>query len=201
VFLDYNQNAKDRTLCSAYSVRPVKGAWVSAPLRWDEVASVELADHTIFDVVARFAELGDLHAGIDEAAGSLDGLLALSERHEAEGLGGEAPYPPHYDKAAAEPPRVQPSRRKKGERASKMPLVTIAKAKKKQDALAGLERWKKRHPKAAEHLTEEDVIVDAMRGRSSMWTRVRINLRHVPASEHPEEEPPDPDYDLRDEWR
>jgi DNA ligase D-like protein (predicted polymerase) len=195
VFLDYNQNAKDRTVASAYSVRPVVGAWVSAPLAWDEVPSSELEAYTIFDMPARFAELGDLHAGIDDAKGSLEGLLELAARHDAAGLGGEAPYPPHYEKAAGEPRRVQPSRRKK------MPLLTISRAKKKADALAGFERWKKRHPGAAALLAEEDVLVDAMRGRSSMWTRVRVNLKNVPEGERPPEEPPDPDYDPSVEWR
>ncbi len=197
VFLDYNQNAKDRTVASAYSVRPVKGAWVSAPLAWDEVAGVELGDHTLFTMPARFAARGDLHAGIDESAGSLDGLLELAREHDAQGIGGEAPYPPHYRKTEGEAPRVQPSRRKKkpGERASKMPLITIAKARKKEDALAGLERWKVKHPAAAALLAPEDVLVDAMRGRSSTWTRIRVNLQHVPEPERPEETAPDPDYD------
>jgi bifunctional non-homologous end joining protein LigD len=210
VFLDYNQNAKDRTVASAYSVRPVPDARVSAPVTWDEVPDCELGDFTLATLPARFAELGDLAAGIDEQAGSLAPLLEVSARHEAEGEG-DAPWPPHYQKQAGEPARVQPSRARKGARAkkgaarkkstgggrrvSKMPLITVAKARIQEDALAGLERWKARHPEAAAHLSEEDVLIDAMRGRSSTWTRIRLNLRHVPEAERPEEEPPDPDYD------
>jgi bifunctional non-homologous end joining protein LigD len=207
VFLDYNQNARDRTVASAYSVRPVPGAWVSAPLSWEEVPNCKLEDFDIRTIPKRFEELGDLHAGIDDAACSLDPLLALVARHEEQGMG-DAAWPPHYRKQSGEPERVQPSRKKtpkkkatkktakkKGGRVSKMPLLTIAKAKSKDDALAGLERWKARHPQATEHLTVEDVLVDAMRGRSSMWTRVRVNLRNVPEAQRPPEEPADPDYD------
>jgi bifunctional non-homologous end joining protein LigD len=187
VFVDFNQNAKDRTVCSAYSVRPVPDARVSAPLAWDEVPVCELGDFTLSTMPERFAELGDLHAGIDDAPGSLDGLLALADRHEAEGLTAGEPSP--KKKAGA-----------RG-RQSKMPLVTVAQAKKKEDALAGLERWKARHPAAAALLGVDDVLVDAMRGRSSAWYRVRVNLRNVPEAERPPEEPPDPDYDVRAEWR
>lgn len=226
VFLDYNQNAKDRTVASAYSVRPVPDARVSAPLRWDEVASCELGDFTLKTMPARYDELGELHAGIDEAAGSLEPLLELSARHEAEGQG-DAPWPPHYQKHEGEPPRVQPSRRKKSAkkratkrsaskkratrktdsddetgprrgRRSKMPLITIARAARKEDALAGLERWKQKHPDAAQQLAEEDVLIDAMRGRSTTWTRIRVNLRNVAEAERPAEVAPDPDYDP---WR
>jgi hypothetical protein len=178
---------------------------VSAPIEWTELPQAELGDFTVRTMPARFAERGDLHAGIDEAAGSLESLLELSARHEAEGQG-DAPWPPHYKKQDDEPPRVQPSRRKraprkKGKRVSKMPLITITKAKKKEDALAGLERWKTRHPEVAVLLAEEDVLVDAMRGRSSMWTRIRVNLENVPEAERPAEEPPDPDYDPWAAWR
>ena len=198
VFVDYNQNAKDRTVASAYSVRPNAGAWVSAPLSWDEVPVCELGDFTLHNMPARFAERGDLSEGIDDAAGSLEALLEVSARHEAEGLG-DAPWPPHYRKQRGEPPRVQPSRRKgSGRREPKMPLIVVAKARKKEDALTGLERWKARHPEAAAHLEVEDVLVDAMRGRSSTWTRIRLNLRHVPEDLRPGEETPDPDYDP---WR
>src|SRR5687767_3407735 len=174
VFVDYNQNAKDRTVASAYSVRPTPDARVSAPLRWDEVADVDPADFTLATMPGRFAELGDRHAGIDENPGSLEPLLELSARHEGEGLG-DAPWPPHYRKQAGEPPRVQPSRARAaktqtrssrpGTRASKHPLIEIGRAKRKQDALAGLKRWKARHPEAAAHLEPSDVLVDSMRGR------------------------------------
>lgn len=208
VFLDYNQNAKDRTVASAYSVRPTPDARVSAPVTWDEVPDCELGDFTLRSMPARYAELGDLTEGIDEDAGSLDALLELSARHEAEGQG-DAPWPPHYRKQDSEPPRVQPSRRRNGKgrkndkgrkkgpgrRMSTMPLITVAKARYEPEALEGLERWKERHPEAAAHLQTEDVLVDSMRGRSSTWTRIRLNLRHVPESQRPAEEPPDPDYD------
>ncbi|MDJ0848403.1 MAG: DNA polymerase domain-containing protein [Myxococcota bacterium] len=198
VFLDYNQNAKDRTVAAAYSVRPTPDARVSAPLTWDEVPDCELADFTLATVPARLADRGDPMEGIDDEPGSLEALLEVSARHEAEGLG-DAPWPPHYRKGDDEPERVQPSRRKgSGRRVPKQPLVTVAKAKREADALAGLERWKTRHPEAAAHLQVEDVLVDAMRGRSSTWTRIRLNLRHVPEEIRPAEEPPDPDYDP---WR
>jgi DNA ligase D-like protein (predicted polymerase) len=196
VFLDYNQNAKDRTTCSAYSLRPLPDVRVSTPLRWDEVEACDPADFTIRTVPARFAALGDLHAGIDASARSLENLLALAARDESAGLA-DAPWPPHHDKRAGEAPRVAPSRKKGGTKAAKtatdkMPLVVVAKALKKDAALAGLERWKARHPEAAAHLTVEDVLVDSMRGRSSTWTRIRINLRHVPEAIRPAEETPDP---------
>jgi hypothetical protein len=188
VFVDYNQNAKDRTVASAYSVRPTPDARVSAPLDWDEVADVNPADFTLATMPGRFADLGDRHAGIDETPGSLEPLLELSARHEAEGEG-DAPWPPHYKKQPGEPARVQPSRA----RAKKHPLIEIGRAKRKKDALAGLERWKARHTEAAAHLEAADVLVDRMRGRSSTWTRIRVNLRHVPAKLRPAQEPLDPD--------
>jgi bifunctional non-homologous end joining protein LigD len=188
VFVDYNQNAKDRTVASAYSVRPKPGAPVSAPLAWDEVESAEPGDFTIATMPARFAEIGDRHRDIDRHAGSLDALLELSTRHESEGLG-DAPWPPHYQKQLGEPARVQPSKR----RTSKHPLIEIGRAQRKEDVLAGLERWKERHPKAAEHLEPADVLVDAMRGRFTTWTRIRVNLQHVPEEIRPAQEPLDPD--------
>jgi hypothetical protein len=205
VFLDYNQNAKDRTVASAWSVRPTPDARVSMPLEWDEVAGCDPAAFTLVTAPSRMTERGDPSAGIDAAAGSLDKLLELSAAQEAAGLG-DAPWPPHYRKQGDEPPRVAPSRRRgtsvqkrgSGRRQSTQPLVTVAKAEHKEDALAGLERWKARHPEAADLLQEDDVLVDSMRGRSSTWTRVRVNLRHVPEEERPAEEPPDPDYDP---WR
>src|SRR5881394_3601980 len=193
VFLDYNQNAKDRTVASAWSVRPTPDARVSMPLTWDEVADCDPAAFTLVTAPTRMAERGDAAAGIDGAAGSLDRLLALSAAQEAAGLG-DAPWPPHYKKQDDEPPRVAPSRRKHAASA----LVTVAKAEHKKDALAGLERWKARHPEAAGRLQVDDVLVDSMRGRSSTWTRIRVNLRHVPEGERPAAEPPDPDYDP---WR
>ena len=203
VFLDYNQNAKDRTTCSAYSVRPLPDARVSTPLAWDEVPSCDPAAFTVHTVPRRVAERGDPHAGIDEAVGSLEGLLALAARDEAAGLG-DAPWPPHFRKAAGEGTRVAPSRAKRpaSKRArAKMPLVVVAKSPSRDAALAGLERWKARHPEAAARIQVEDVLVDSMRGRSSTWTRIRVNLRHVPEPLRPPEEPPDPDDDPTRSWR
>jgi DNA ligase D-like protein (predicted polymerase) len=182
VFVDYNQNAKDRTVSSAYSVRPTADARVAAPLAWDEVPGCDPAEFTLVTMPARFKKIGDRHADIDKHPGSIEPLLELFERQGE----GDAPWPPHYKKQAGEPPRAQPSRRKK-------PLVEIGRARRKEDALSGLERWKKRHPKVAEHLEPADVLVDAMRGRYSTWTRIRINLQHVPAELRPPQEPLDPD--------
>ena len=257
VFLDYNQNAKDRTTCSAYSVRPLPDARVSAPLDWAEVPDVEPADFTVLTMPARFAERGDPHSAMDQAAGSLDALLELAARDEANGLG-DAPWPPHFAKGENEAPRVAPSRARRpkaaaaakeatepgpshpvsptidiaassetgsagaklpnnptqpnenpaipanpararstrtGTKRSTMPLLTIAHSPDKAAALAGLERWKLRHPEAAALLAIDDVLVDRMRGRSSLWTRIRVNLRHVPEALRPPQEPPDPDDD------
>jgi hypothetical protein len=195
VFLDYNQNAKDRTTASAYSVRPLPDARVSAPLDWSEVESCDPADFTVFTMPARFAEIGDRHAAIDQAAGSLDALLDMAARDEAEGLG-DAPWPPHFRKMEGEAPRVAPSRAKTAAKRpprEKMPLITVANSQSKDVALAGLERWKTRHPEAAGYLAVDDVLVDAMRGRYTTWTRIRINLRHVPDDQRPAQEKPDPD--------
>ncbi len=243
VFLDYNQNAKDRTVASAYSVRPLPDARVSTPLSWDEVPTCEAEAFTIATVPERFAEIGDPGAGIDQAVGSLDALLELSRQHEADGQG-DAPWPPNYRKQEGEPPRVQPSRQRRaskdydtpeaaaereknraalerrfsaeaerravakaagapipsrptptGRRRSNVPLIEISRAKSKAEALEGLERWKGKHPKAAAALEEPDVLVDGMRGRSSLWYRVRVNLTHVPEAERPEQEPLEVDYD------
>jgi len=236
VFLDYNQNAKDRTVASAYSVRPLPDARVSTPLTWDEVPTCEAAAFTIATVPARFGEIGDPGAGIDEAVGSLDALLELSARDEAEGLG-DAPWPPNYRKQEGEPPRVQPSRQRRpaeaydtpgaearrekqraamerrlaageaaraagsgtrptptGRRRSSIPVIEISRAAQKAQALDGLERWKTRHPKAAAALEPADVLVDGMRGRSSLWYRVRVNLIHVPEADRPGQEALDPDF-------
>ncbi|HVZ75170.1 MAG TPA: DNA polymerase domain-containing protein [Polyangia bacterium] len=207
VFLDYNQNAKDRTTCSAYSIRPLPDARVSTPMTWAEVPTCDPAAFTVFTVPARLAERGDPNADMDAAAGSLEGLLELAARDEAEGLA-DAPWPPHFAKTAREAPRVAPSRAKgaaapKAKRAprEKMPLLTIANSPDKAAALAGLERWKAKHADAAAKLAVDDVLVDSMRGRSSTWTRVRVNLRHVPEAERPPQEPPDPDDDPTREWR
>jgi bifunctional non-homologous end joining protein LigD len=230
VFLDYNQNAKDRTVASAYSVRPLPDARVSTPLSWDEVPTCEAEAFTIATVPARFADIGDPGAGIDESVGSLAALLELSAVDEKQGLG-DAPWPPNYRKQEGEPPRVQPSRQRRatedydtpeaeaereknraamerrfaagggtrptptGRRRSNVPVIEISRAKTKAEALAGLDRWKARHPKAAAALEEPDVLVDGMRGRSSLWYRVRVNLTHVPEAERPTQGPLDPDYD------
>jgi len=243
VFLDYNQNAKDRTVASAYSVRPLPDARVSMPLRWSEVADVVAEDFTLATVPKIYAERGDAEAGIDEAVGSLDALLELSARHEAEGQG-DAPWPPNYAKQAGEPPRVQPSKARRpkseyepgrgleggpppdvaaeraaavaagdpnaglptdwaggtrptptGRRKTSIPVIEISRAATKAEALEGLDRWKARHPVAASSLEPADVLVDGMRGRSSLWYRVRVNLIHVPEPDRPKQERLDPDYD------
>jgi len=237
VFLDYNQNAKDRTVASAYSVRPLPDARVSMPLRWDEVAEAQAEDFTLATVPAIYAKRGDAGAGIDAAVGSLEALLELSARDESAGLG-DAPWPPNYRKQEGEPPRVMPSRQRKaaaeydtpeaeaqreksraalerrfaraveeraaaggtrptptGRRRSSIPVIEISRAARKDDALAGLERWKARWPAAAAALEESDVLVDSMRGRSTTWTRVRVNLTHVAEADRPPQEPLDPDYD------
>jgi len=216
VFLDYNQNAKDRTVASAYSVRPTTDARVSTPVTWDEVPGLDPSRFTIRSVPGRVAEIGDPWQGIDDAAGSLDALLDLAEEHASAGFG-DAPWPPHYEKTDAEPPRVQPSKRKMpaapvrtgivpppapgkssgptGRRRSTMPLVEIARAATQQEALDGLERWKARHPEVVPYLEPADVMVDAMRGRSTTWTRIRVNLRHVPEDDRPVQEPLEVDHD------
>jgi bifunctional non-homologous end joining protein LigD len=208
VFLDYNQNAKDRTTCSAYSVRPLPDARVSTPLRWDEVPECDPADFTVLTVPKHFAERGDPHADMNAHAGSLEKLLELAAADEAAGLG-DAPWPPHFRKMEGEAPRVAPSRAKSMSKKStaktktrvKMPLLVVANSPDKQAALAGLERWKSQHAEVAKLLAIDDVLVDSMRGRSSTWTRIRVNLRHVPEELRPEQETPDPDEDPTREWR
>jgi bifunctional non-homologous end joining protein LigD len=209
VFLDYNQNAKDRTTCSAYSARPLPDARVSAPLHWEEVPASEPADFTVLTMPARLAASGDPHAAMDDAAGSLEQLLELAARDEAAGLG-DAPWPPHFRKMEGEAARVAPSRAKGARKAvkktgstsrTKMPLIVVANSPDKGAALDGLERWKARHPDAAAHLAVDDVLVDSMRGRSSTWTRIRVNLRHVPEEIRPPQATPDPDDDPTREWR
>jgi DNA ligase D-like protein (predicted polymerase) len=205
VFVDYNQNAKDRTVASAYSIRPRPDARVSTPLAWPEVPGCDPAAFTIATVPDRFARTGDPWQDMDAAAGSLEALLALAGEHEAAGLG-DAPWPPHYDKQAGEPPRVQPSKRRAdgapgdtggpaGRRRSSMPLIEVARAASEAEARAGLERWKERHPDVWPLLEPADVLVDAMRGRSSVWTRIRLNLRHVPEADRPPQEALEVDYD------
>jgi bifunctional non-homologous end joining protein LigD len=243
VFLDYNQNAKDRTVASAYSVRPLPDARVSTPLSWEEVPTVEAEAFTLETVPARFASIGDPGAGIDQAVGSLEAVLELSRRHEADGQG-DAPWPPNYRKQEGEPPRVQPSKQRRaaadydtpeaeaereknraamekrflaeaerraaakaagepipskptptGRRRSNVPVIEISRAKTKAEALEGLERWKSKHSKAAGALEEADVLVDGMRGRSSLWYRVRVNLTHVPEADRPEQAELEVDYD------
>ena len=202
VFLDYNQNAKDRTTCSAYSVRPLPDARVSTPLHWHEVADCEPADFTVLTIPQRFARIGDPHAGMDAAPGSLEKLLELAAKDEAAGLG-DAPWPPHFRKMEGEAPRVAPSRARSAPKTprTKMPLVVVANSPDKGAALAGLERWKGKHADVADLLAVDDVLIDSMRGRSSTWTRVRVNLRHVPEALRPPEETPDPDDDPTREWR
>jgi DNA ligase D-like protein (predicted polymerase) len=228
VFLDYNQNAKDRTVASAYSVRPVPDARVSAPVTWDELPDCEMGDFTLATVPDRFARIGDPGAGIDDAVGSLDGLLELSARQEKAGLG-DAPWPPHYAKAPGEPPRVMPSRARKavdatdaadatdgptpprppqqrgpsptGRRASTKPLIEIARAATREEALAGFDRWKSRHGSVVAHLEPADLLVDSMRGRFTLWYRIRVNLEHVPVDERPPQEPLDADYDPWSQYR
>jgi bifunctional non-homologous end joining protein LigD len=176
VFVDFNQNAKDRTVASAYSVRPLPDARDSTPLDWDEVPRSHPERFTVPTVLERFAERGDPHAGIDDAAGGLDALLALAEE-----LG-----------PAEKPPRAGDG---SGRRQSTMPLIEIARAKTKPEALEGLERWNSRHPDVVAKLEPADVLVDGMRGSSSLWYRIRVNLQHVPEDERPAQEPLEVDYD------
>jgi bifunctional non-homologous end joining protein LigD len=210
VFLDYNQNAKDRTVASAYSVRPLPDARVSAPLRWDEVEACDPAAFTAATVPGRFAGIGDPAAGMDGSPGWLDGLLELAAEQEAAGFA-DAPWPPQFPKGEREPPRVQPSRRRSsgavpvpapgkaagptGRRRTTMPLVEVARAATQAEALEGLERWKSKHPEVVPHLQPPDVLVDAMRGRSTTWTRIRVNLKNVPEELRPSQEPLEVDYD------
>jgi bifunctional non-homologous end joining protein LigD len=196
VFLDYNQNAKDRTTASAYSIRPLPDARVSAPLLWSEVETCDPAEFTVLTMPQRFATIGDPHAFMDDHAGSLDRLLELAARDEAAGLG-DAPWPPHFRKTEGEAPRVAPSRARSATKSvrAKAPLIVVANSPDKEAALAGLERWKARHTEAVAHLAAEDVLVDSMRGRSSTWTRIRVNLIHVPEDMRPPQEVPEPDDD------
>jgi bifunctional non-homologous end joining protein LigD len=286
VFLDYNQNAKDRTTCSAYSVRPLPDARVSAPLHWRELPACNPADFTVLTMPTRFASyatgLGDPFAAMDANPYSLEPLLDLAARDESEGQG-DAPWPPHFAKQANEPKRVQPSKAKAfsdqlGEgfgakrfrkratatafgspstdsgapttepgaptepgspttepgapsfaassqrvgsepptesaiqptkparktptkRTPKHPLLTIAQSPDKSAAEAGLTRWKQNQPEAATHLAEDDILIDRMRGASTIWYRIRVNLRHVPEDQRPTQLTPDPDDDPTRAWR
>jgi len=211
VFVDYNQNAKDRTVASAYSVRPTSDARVSTPLTWPEVPDCQPEAFTIDTVPARFADMGDVWQGIDEAAGSLEALLRLAGEQDAAGAP-DAPWPPHFAKQDGEAPRVQPSKRRAaspavpepapstasgptGRRKSSMPLIEVARAAGQAEAMAGLDRWKERHPDVWPLLAPPDVLVDSMRGRSSTWTRIRLNLRNVPEADRPPQEALEVDYD------
>ena len=177
VFVDFNQNAKDRTVASAYSVRATPDARVSTPLAWDEVAGSDPEAFTLATVPARFADIGDPWAAMDDTAGGLDPLLEL-----AEALG------------PAEKPPKRRSNASDGRRASTMPLVEIARAKTKDEAMAALDTWRDRYPAAADRLQPTDVLVDGMRGPSSIWYRIRINLQHVPADQRPPQEKLIADY-------
>ncbi len=245
VFIDYNQNAKDRTTASAYSVRPTADARVSTPLMWSEVADCDPAEYTVDTVPGRFATIGDPASGIDTAVGSLHRLLELAERDTEAGLT-DAPWPPHFTKQAGEPVRAQPSKRRAappdaaapsgasacrgavppdasravppdasravdrgvvpepapgkssgptGRRRTTVPLVEIARAATVAEAMAGLERWKERHPDVWRQLAPADVLVDSMRGRSSTWTRIRLNLTNVDEPDRPGQEPLEVDFD------
>jgi bifunctional non-homologous end joining protein LigD len=207
VFLDYNQNAKDRTTCSAYSVRPLPDARVSTPLYWEEVPDCNPADFTIFTVPERFAKIGNPHAEMDASSGSLEELLELADKDEAAGIA-DAPWPPHFRKMEGEAVRVMPSRAKSAAKKAaikkprvKMPLITVANSRDKAAAIAGLERWKTKHADIASLLAVDDVLVDSMRGKSSTWTRIRINLRHIPEEQRPPQGTPEPDDDPTREWR
>ena len=223
VFLDYNQNAKDRTIASAYSLRPTPDARVSTPLIWDEVADCEPEAFTISTVPERVSSVGDPSEGIDEATGSIEALLELADKDEAAGLE-DAPWPPHFAKQEGEAPRVQPSKRKRsagrgkragsvpppapgqssgpnGRRRTTVPLIEIARAATEAEALEGLERWKARHSDVWPHLAPADVLIDSMRGRSRTWTRIRLNLKNVPEADRPGQEPLEVDYDPTEEWK
>ena len=269
VFLDYNQNAKDRTTASAYSVRPLPDARVSAPLHWHEVPDANPADFTVMTMPQLFAERGNPQEAMDASPGSLDQLLALAARDEAEGLG-DAPWPPHFVKQEGEAKRVQPSKAKSfsaqsaegfgahrfkkrskavpdsvilsesGEAAesnnppylqthlilpthSAMNPISISHPPKpagppqnahrnihsspsptpptnpppKRASTAG----KTAHPEAARHLAVDDILIDRMRGASSIWYRIRLNLRNVPEDQRPAQSTPDPDDDPTRAWR
>ena len=178
VFVDFNQNAKDRTVASAYSVRATPDARVSTPLRWDEVAGCDPAAFTVATVPERFADIGDPWEGMDDAAAGLDGLLALAEEL---GPAEKAPKGARRGEGA-------------GRRQSVMPLIEIARTKTKDEAMAALDTWRQRYPAVADRLQPADVLVDGMRGPSSIWYRIRINLQHVPDDQRPPQEELIADY-------
>ena len=215
VFLDYNQNAKDRTIASQYSIRPLPDVRVSTPLTWDEVPDCKPEAFTIDTVPKRMAEIGDPSEGIDDAPGVLDALLELSEQHEEAGFA-DAPWPPHFAKQEGEPPRAQPSKRRDGgrekggivpppapgktsgptgRRRTTKPLIEIARAATEAEAMEGLERWRSRHADVWDQLEPADLLVDSMRGRNTTWYRIRLNLEHVPEEKRPPQEPLEVDYD------
>jgi bifunctional non-homologous end joining protein LigD len=183
VFVDYNQNAGDRTVASAYSVRPTPDARVSTPLAWAEVPSCEPTAFTIYTVPQRFADRGDPWAEMDSAVGSLEKLLELADEQDE-----QAPQAPRAARSAG------------GRRQSIMPLIEIARAATEAEAMQGLERWKARHPDTWSLLGPSDLLVDSMRGRSAVWYRIRLNLRNVPEAERPEQEPLEVDYDPFAGW-
>jgi bifunctional non-homologous end joining protein LigD len=206
VFLDYNQNAKDRTTASAYSVRARPDARVSTPFRWEELDGLDPAAFTVRTVPARFSAVGDPHAGIDADPHDLTSLLQLAVEQGQP----DAPWPPHFPKGEGEPARVAPSRKKRepgappgpgtGRRKATRPLRVVAESQVEAHAQAGLDRWKARWPAVVPHLQPADVLVDKMRGRSSPWFRIRVNLEHVPVELHPPVEPPDPDEAPKNPW-
>ena len=176
VFVDFNQNAFDRTVASAYSVRALPDARVSTPLHWDEVIDCRPEDFTIASVPKRFEDLGDPWEGMDDAVGRLDGLLDLADR-----LG-----------PAEKAPRG--AKKGTGRRESVMPLIEIARTKTKDEAMAALDSWRDKYQEVAKRLEPVDVLIDGMRGPSSIWYRIRINLLHVPEGQRPPQEPLLADY-------
>ncbi|UXA14006.1 DNA polymerase domain-containing protein [Mycobacterium sp. SMC-8] len=171
VFVDFNQNAKDRTVASAYSVRATPDARVSTPLFWDEVAGCRPEEFTVHTVPRRFADLGDPWEGMDDTAGGLDALLELADRL------GPAEKAPKGARQSDD-----------GRRVSAMPLIEIARTKTRDEAMAALQQWREKYPAAAEKLHPADVLVDGMRGPSSIWYRIRINLQHVEEDVRPPQE-------------
>ncbi|MFL0181035.1 DNA polymerase domain-containing protein [Mycobacterium sp. SMC-15] len=177
VFVDFNQNAKDRTVASAYSVRATLDARVSTPLHWDEVADVDPASFTVDTVPDRFEQIGDPWAGMNDTVGSLESLLELAEAQ------GPAEKAPRGARKSVD-----------GRRTSPLPLIEIARTKTRDEAMAALDVWRGRHPAAAKQLAPEDVLLDGMRGPSSIWYRVRINLQHVEEAQRPPQEELIADY-------